>query len=84
MRPARLQGLSPPPRRGAHATLSRDLTLGVWQEKEPRQTVSPKIPKVQLGKTAEGEPRATGRRQKTGFIEKIQLLQLGVCLQRLS
>ena len=28
------------------------------------------IPKVQLGQSAEGEPRATGRRRKTGFTEK--------------
>ena len=45
---------------------------------EPRQTISPKIPKVQLGKTAEGEPRATGRRRKTGSINPCALSSLAL------
>jgi hypothetical protein len=32
---------------------------GVLTTEETRQTISPKIPKVQLGKTAEGEPMGT-------------------------
>ena len=39
------------PRGGAHAIPSRDLTLGVVQQKEPQKTISPEIQKVQSGKT---------------------------------
>ena len=43
-----LQGLSPM-QRSARATPSRDLTLGV-KAREPRPTISPKIPRVQIRK----------------------------------
>ena len=40
-----LQGLSPT-QRSARATPSRDLTLGVVQQKEPQKTINPKVSKV--------------------------------------
>ena len=45
-----MQGLGPT-HRVAHATPSRDLTLGFVQQKATQKTISPEIPKVPSGKT---------------------------------
>ena len=42
-----MQGFSPT-QRSAHATPSRDLTLGVVQQKEPQKTINPEVSKVNL------------------------------------